>query len=295
MIRHWLLLLIIGISLPFCASAQPGGELGPEAYGLLKATYGYDAAYPLDARSVGTFEQNGSTWEKLSFTSFHDGLVPGFLALPKGEGPFPVVLLLHGLTGNKRQWLSDTFTHGGEVSAGLLAAGYAVMALDAQYHGDRAVYNDFVDPGEMVFRRGWTMRYANLLTQTVVDYRRAIDYLETRDDIDASRVGILGYSMGGHMTFILGAVEPRVKAVVACVVPATPGLPMAASQFARDMGGRGLLMMMGRQDQFYTVEQAQALYDRVPGEQKALRFFDSGHSLPEAYAAEAVRWVQVNL
>jgi hypothetical protein len=62
------------------------------------------------------------------------------------------------------------------------------MALDAQYHGDRAVYNDFVDPGEMVFRLGWTMRYANVLAQTVVDYRRAIDYLETRDDIGASRI-----------------------------------------------------------------------------------------------------------
>lgn len=295
MIRHWLLLLGIGLSLPIWAADQPPGSLGPEAYGLLKATYGYDAGYPLDARSVGTFDQLGVTWEKLSFTSFHDGLVPGILALPGGEGPFPVVLLLHGLTGNKRQWLDDTFTHGGEVSAGLLAAGYAVLALDAQYHGDRAVYNDFVDPGEMVFRRGWGMRYANLMTQTIVDYRRAIDYLETRDDIDASRVGILGYSMGGHMTFILGAVEPRVKTVVACVVPDTPGMPMAASQFARDLGGKPLAMMMGRQDQFYTVEQAQALFDGVPGEQKTLRFFDSGHSLPEAYAAEAVAWVSSHL
>jgi hypothetical protein len=40
----------------------------------------------------------------------------------------------------------------------------------------------------MVFRLGWTMRYANVLAQTVVDYRRAIDYLETRDDIGASRI-----------------------------------------------------------------------------------------------------------
>jgi len=187
MIRHWLILLTIGVSLPLAAAEQRATELGPEAYALLKATYGYDAGYPLGARSVGSFEQAGTTWEKLSFTSFHDGLVPALLAVPEGEGPFPVVLLLHGLTGNKRQWLSDAFTHGGEVSAGLLTAGYAVLALDAQYHGDRAVYNDFVDPGEMVFQRGWGMRYANLMTQTVVDYRRAIDYLQTRDDIDAGR------------------------------------------------------------------------------------------------------------
>lgn len=293
-IRCWLTVFAIALALPLAAD-QPPGALGPEAYGLLKSTYGYDAGYPLNARSVGTFQQAGTTWEKLSLTSFHDGLVPGLLALPEGDGPFPVVLLLHGLTGNKRQWLADTSIHGGEVSAGLLAAGYAVLALDAQYHGERAVYNDFVDPGEMVFQRGWGMRYANLMTQTVVDYRRAIDYLESRDDIDADRVGILGYSMGGHMTFILGAVEPRVKAVLACVVPATPGMPMDASQFARDLGGKPLAMMMGRQDRFYTVAQAQALFDSVPGEQKTLRFFDSGHSLPATYVAEAVSWVRANL
>jgi dienelactone hydrolase len=271
-------------------------ELGGEAYGVLKAMYGYDVGYPLHAHQVGVVRNGSTVYEKFVFDSFHDGLVPGLLAVPEeGEGPYPVVLLLHGLTGNKSQWLRDEFTHGGEISAGLLAAGYAVLALDAQYHGERAVYNDFLDPGEMIFQRRWGMRYADMMTQTVVDYRRAIDFLATRDDIDTDRVGILGYSMGGHMTFILGAVEPRVKAVVACVVPATAGMPMAAIQFARDLGAQPLLMLMGRQDQFYTVEQAQALFDRVPGAAKTLHFFDSGHSLPESYTSEAVDWIRKNL
>ncbi|MEZ5557023.1 MAG: alpha/beta fold hydrolase [Pseudomonadales bacterium] len=279
---------------PGAAAAET--ELGPEAYALLKAGYGYDEGFPIDARQVGTIEQDGRTFERLVFRSFHDGLVPGILALPtRGEAPFPIVLLLHGLTGNKLQWLGDAFTHGGEVTAGLLEKGYAVLALDAQYHGQRSVYNDFVDPGEMVFQRGWGVRYANLMTQTVVDYRRAIDYLATRGDVDVDRVGILGYSMGGHMSFILGAVEPRVRAVVACVVPATPGMPMRASQFARDLGERPLLLMMGRQDQFYTEAQAQALFDEVPGDEKSLQFFDSGHSLPGEYAARAVAWLIDNL
>lgn len=85
--------------------------------------------------------------------------------------------------------------------------------------------------------------------------------------------------------------SPTAAAAVACVVSATPGMPMAAIQFARDLGDRPLLMMMARQDQFYTVDQAQALFDRVPGESKTLRFFDSGHSLPAGYAEEAVSWL----
>ncbi len=218
------------------------------------------------------------------------------LAVPnEGEAPYPVVLLLHGVTGSKSQWLGDAYMHGGEVSAQLLKQGFAVLALDAQYHGDRAVYNDYIDVGEMVFVKGWGVRYANLLTQTVVDYRRAMDYLASRADIDASRTGILGYSMGGHMAFILGAVDERIKATVACVVPHMQRMPMAPPAFARDMGNDPLLMLMAKEDQFYTVEQAQSLYDAVPGENKSLVLFDSGHSLPVAYTGQAAQWFDENL
>lgn len=288
-----LLLLIVLVSINAFAEEQ---ILGAEAYGVLKMTYAYDRGYPLRARNVGEVEDDGTTYERIVFDSFHDGLVPGLLALPGGEGPFPVVLLLHGLTASKDIWLdNDGFAHGGEISAGLLRKGYAVMALDAQYHGDRAVYNDYIDPGEMVFERGWSVRYAKLLEQTVVDYRRAIDYLATREEIDVERVGILGYSMGGHMTFILAAVEPRVKAIVSCVVPATPGFPAGAFQFARDLGDRPLRMMMGKRDRFYTVEQADWLYSLVPGDDKSIHLFDSGHALPEAYTREAVEWMTSHL
>ena len=139
----------------------------------------------------------------------------------------------------------------------------------------------------MVFRNGWGVRYANLITQTVVDYRRAVDYLETRDDIDTSRIGLLGYSMGGHMTFILAASDPRIKTVVSCVVPETKGFPIAASTFVRSLEGTPLLMLMARKDQFYTVESATELFDSIPGEEKTLRFYDSGHSLPAEYAETA--------
>lgn len=73
---------------------------------------------------------------------------------------------------------------GGELSAALLNRGFAVLALDARYHGDRAVYNDYLDAGTMVFEKGWGVRYANMLPQSVVDYRRVIDHLATRSDVD---------------------------------------------------------------------------------------------------------------
>jgi len=288
--------LLISILLAV-ASAQCFAEsLNPQAYALLKSIYAYDESFPLNARVVGTVPFGENTFDKIVFDSFHDGRVPGLLALPAaGEGPFPVVLLLHGVTGSKSQWLGDEFTHGGELTSGLLQNGFAVMALDAQYHGDRAVYNDYLDPGVMVFEKGWGVRYANMLTQSIVDYRRAIDYLQTRDEIDSDRIGVVGYSMGGHMAFILGGVEERIRATVACVVPDMGEMPMAALNFAGSMGADPLLMLMATQDRFYTPDQASALFDAVPGENKQLRFYDSGHSLPADYTAEAVSWLSRKL
>jgi len=93
------------------------------------------------------------------------------------------------------------------------------------------------------------------------------------------------------MTFILAANEPRVKAVVACVIPNTRGMPIEAATFARSMGRVPLLMMMARKDNFYSVEDAQRLFDDVPGDNKTLRLFDSGHLLPPEYTKQVVDWV----
>jgi len=55
------------------------------------------------------------------------------------------------------------------------------------------------------------------------DYRNAISYLETRSDVDALRLGVWGISYSGGHVLILGATDPRVKAIVS-VVPVVDGL-----------------------------------------------------------------------
>src|SRR6185436_427583 len=44
---------------------------------------------------------------------------------------------------------------------------------------------------------------------------RLIDYLETRKDVDAKRIGLVGHSYGGHSTIFTTAFEPRIKVAVA--------------------------------------------------------------------------------
>ena len=133
--------------------------------------------------------------------------------------------------------------------------------------------------------------------ETVVDYRRAIDYLETRSDINSGKIGVIGYSMGGNLTFLLTAVEPRIKSAVACVTPVINCQLCgdAAHNFAKEIGNRPFLMLMGRLDQLYSKDDAQQLYNLIPGPIKELVFYDTGHQLPPEYTTKAANWHKEHL
>ena len=72
------------------------------------------------------------------------------------------------------------------------------------------------------------------------DVVRAIDYLVSRDDIDASRIGLVGTSQGGGMALAVTALDPRVKVVVAHV-PFLCDMRTAARTPARIWCGRPAL------------------------------------------------------
>ena len=65
----------------------------------------------------------------------------------------------------------------------------------------------------------WSSRqYTELFVQQVKDFRRSLDYLETRPDIDSKKLAYLGYSLGGTLGAIIPAVEERLK--VSVLIPA---------------------------------------------------------------------------
>ncbi len=277
--------------------------LSPEARNLLQAFYDYEPQIPLEARVVERKEERTSVREKVIFRGVRGALVPGYLELPQsGEGPFPCVLLMHGWSGAKDRWWRDGgYIHGGETRKALLEAGFAVFALDAQAHGDRiaendyAVVNDYNPPGAPPRKNYFTLR--DIITQTIRDYRRGIDYLETRPDIDVKRLGIVGYSMGGFHAVSLTSVEPRIKAAVGCVVPVSwredPILDPA--NYVAGIGERPFLLLQGKTDGLCNEEQAKALYTHFNPESARLILYDSGHKLPAAWVADATPWLTERL
>ena len=59
--------------------------------------------------------------------------------------------------------------------------------------------------------------------EQIEDYKNAISYVETRDDVDADRIGVWGISYSGGHVLIVGATDPRVKCVVSNI-PVVDGL-----------------------------------------------------------------------
>ncbi len=174
---------------------------------LRRAFYAYDSDLPLNATLKMLDDSKFRTRYRLDYDSAHDQRVSAIIAVPKNvAGPMPAVLLMHGSGGDK----DVNYIHG--LSEGLVQRGFITLSIDAQYRGDRVRpgrVND-IKPDSFTWRDAWV--------QTVIDLRRAVDYLETRPEVDKSRIGYLGVSMGGILGGILGGVEERV-ACFALVVP----------------------------------------------------------------------------
>ena len=140
----------------------------------------------------------------LTYRSVHDKIVTGLLSLPgNGKAPFPTVILMHGFGDRKTVDYVET---GNQY---LLDAGYAVLRLDISNHGDRFKYDYDFNMTE-----GYRYWSRDLITQTVFDLRRAVDFIQTREELDPDRIGYFGISLGGVIGTIFCSVEERVKVPV---------------------------------------------------------------------------------
>ncbi|HET6323832.1 MAG TPA: alpha/beta fold hydrolase [Planctomycetaceae bacterium] len=281
------------------ASERPNTD----AFRLLLQVYSYDPAIPLEGRIVERVEEHEGLREKIVFRGAQGFYVPGYLQFPaKRTGLVPCVLLLHGWSGSKAHfWSDNNYISGGNVRRGLLKEGFAVFALDAQCHGDRISQNEFAPvnpsgPPGVPARKGYfTQR--EIYVQTTIDYRRALDYLKGRSEIDSTRIGAFGYSMGGTQTFLLTGVEPRIKAAVACATPAdlAPDSLIAPRRVAPAIGSRPFLMVMGRNDEMCKPEEAERVFRSIGSPLAKLSFHEGTHKIGAAFVPEAVAWLKKNL
>lgn len=131
-----------------------------------------------------------------------------------------------------------------------------------------------------------------MLVESTRDYLRALDYLTIRPEIDMTRIGVIGHSTGGLVAVYLTALDPRIRAIVACVAALSESwlYPLTPINFAPAIRNGAFLAMAGRADPLISVESTQRFFDRLPGSTKELAFFNAGHQLPVEYIDRALSW-----
>lgn len=134
------------------------------------------------------------------------------------------------------------------------------------------------------------------------DIGRAIDYLETRDDIDMQRLAYMGQSLGAGAGAIMTAMEPRFKASV-FVAGGLHGFrpePLADALNFVPRVKIPTLMVTGKHDFYFPYETSQKpLFDLLgtPEAYKRHKAFDSGH-MPREIAElqkEVLDWLDLHL
>lgn len=129
--------------------------------------------------------------------------VPLRVVLPKNKpGPVPVVIVLHfwGAVDQKieRSLAGDLASKG--IGSVLLTLPYHLQRTPKGFRSGEAAIPP--DPAAMI----------KTMTQSVLDVRRAVDFVVSRPEFDASRIGIAGTSLGSVVSSLTFAVEPRIQA-----------------------------------------------------------------------------------
>ncbi len=167
---------------------------------------------PLVSQIAETKSADGLVQIAFSYAADADNRVPGLLlkSATAPAGRRPVVIVMHGTGGSKDgelPYLKD-----------LVHDGFIAVAIDGRYHGARAKSGkgsaEYVDAILRTFRGG---KEHPFFFDTAWDLMRLIDYLETRDDVDAKRIGAFGTSKGGIELYLAAAADPRIAVAVPCI------------------------------------------------------------------------------
>ncbi len=265
--------------------------------------YKHNPKLPLDAEAKVLREDGRGVRLRVEFTSMHEHRVPAILSIPAGVARPPVALILHGVTGSKDA------PYVRAISRLLREAGFATIAIDSMYHGDRARPDR--DPRFHNFT-SYTNRDAAV--QTALDCMRALDYTASRDNLDAGRIGFVGFSQGTIVGTPFCARDERVRAV-ALVVGGGNFLrmyPPARNPAAREraeriaetidpvhhvglLSPRPLLMVNATRDELIPRECTEDLF-AAAGEPKRILWYEATHSgLPKEAFEEVCAFLAAEL
>jgi dienelactone hydrolase/tRNA A-37 threonylcarbamoyl transferase component Bud32 len=259
-------------------------------FDIYRRAYAYDRA-PLHA-VVEEADSSAADWvmQRVSFDAAYGGeRMVAYLFLPRGaKPPYQTVVYFPGAIALVTRSSSTSL----EMDAidFILKSGRAVIY---------PVYKSTYERGDSLLT--WYANESNAYREHVImwakDFRRSIDYLESRPDIDASRIAYYGRSWGGFLGGLIPALEPRLKTSVLYVagLEVQRGQPEVEPINFLPRITIPVLMLNGRYDHFFPVETSQIPMFRLlgtPPDRKRHVIFDGGHFVPRTLLiSEVLNWL----
>jgi len=178
---------------------------------FLERLGGFPERTPLDAFSTARIERDGYIVEKVIFASRPNFHVTGLLFLPPGKGPFPGVLVPCGHSANGKA--SEKYQ---QASIALAKQGFVSFCYDPLGQGERhqVLLEDGTTspPNHTVLGVSCIPLGTGFAQFRIWDGMRAMDYLASRPEVDATKLGCTGNSGGGTLTSYLMALDDRIVA-----------------------------------------------------------------------------------
>jgi carboxymethylenebutenolidase len=228
----------------------------------------------------GQFGAKASDFTNMTFESADGTAIDGYLAQPEGEGPFPAVLMVHEWWG-----MNAEITEMADI---LAEQGYVVLAPDT-YRGNttslipRAVYLRVTVPEARVD----------------ADMQAAFDYLSQLPQVDATRVGLIGFCYGGGVVLRHAIQNSAIAATVTLYGDTYSDPAELGALLAEDAGP--VLGIYGGQDAQIPVEEVRVFENTLQqaGIEHTITVYDAmGHafvhpSVLEAEGDPRTAWLQI--
>jgi alpha-beta hydrolase superfamily lysophospholipase len=163
------------------------------------------------------------------------------------------VILVHMLKGSRRDWEG--------VASALASEGIGALALDLRGHGESQAAPEPVAPSDFA--------------AMVADVTAARRYLETRTDVQRTRIGIAGASLGANLAVLEAASSPGV-ASLALLSPSLDYRGLRIESAARKIGARPVLLVAS-DDDAYAGRTVKDLQKAGGGTRESVRLSGAGH------------------
>src|SRR6266480_7754458 len=163
--------------------------------------FDYDSKAELGIKEIGVEHRGGTAIYDITYASPKGGVVPAFLVVPTGKGPFAAIIWGHWYWPNSPARNRTEFL---DEAVALAPAGAVSLLTDGP----------IARPGHVENNEPLNERQFLDLVQQIVDMRRGLDLLLNRKDVDPKRIAYVGHSYNATVGAFLAGLDRRFKAFV---------------------------------------------------------------------------------